>query len=303
MSLIELMIALLLGGLIIAAVGTVYIGSRQSFRTQDSLARLQEGARFAFETMAVDIRQTGLGCEHVNPAVPDETSAGWFTNLFTRSLRGYDQTTDIVDDEIADTDAFWALRADKSREVLITAPGVTDDDVPVDAGGLFVVTEGYSDATVYSAATVGGTSYTKAESSLCQGTAVPDTANYRLAPLLGHFYYIRENPAEQPSLYRETLLADGSTEAQELVEGVEDMQILYGEDTSQATVAECPDDNCSVDAYVDADTVTNWNRVVAVRVTLTLRTTEDNLATEDSAAGDRRIRKSFTTTIAVRNRL
>lgn len=305
LSLVELMISLVLGGLVIAAVGTVYMGSRQSFRTQDSLSRMQEGARFAFETMAFDLRQTGLGCEATNTAdAVDETAGGWFTNLFNRPLRGYDDSTDLVGDEIANTDSFWVLRADKSREVLITVPGTTDATLPVSTGGLMVVTEGYSDATVYVADSAAGTTYTKTESSRCNpAAAVPDNTNYRLLPLIGHFYHIRENPAGQPSLYRETLLADGTTEAQELVEGVEDMQVRYGEDTSQVTVAECPDDGCSVDAYFDADAVTNWNRVVAVRVTLTLRTAEDNLATEDTAAGDRRIRKTFTTTIAVRNRL
>lgn len=306
LSLVELMISLLLGGLVIAAVGTVYIGSRQSFRTQDSMARMQEGARYAFETMGFDLRQAGFGCEFVNTAdAVDETSGGWFTNLFNRPLRGYNDATAIVDDEIADTDSFWVLRADKSSEVLITAPGATAATVPVSAGGLMVVTEGYSDATVYSADSAGGTAYTKTESSRCKpAAAVPDSANFRLLPLVGHFYYIRDNAANpaQPSLYRETLLADGTTEAQELVEGVEDMQILYGEDTTQVSVAECPDDNCSANTYVDADGVTNWNRVVAIRVTLTMRTTEDNLATEE-ADGDRRIRKTFTTTIAVRNRL
>lgn len=304
-SLVELMVSLVLGGLVIAAVGTVYLGSRQSFRTQDAMARMQESARYAFEAMTFDLRQVGFGCEFVNTvAAVDETSGGWFSNMFSRPLRGYTDSSDIVDDEIAGTDSLWVLRADKSREVLITAPGTTAAAVPVDTGGLMLVSEAYSDATVYSASSAGGTTYTKVESSRCKpAAAVPDSANFRLLPLIGHFYYVRENPAGQPSLYRETLLKDGTTEAQEVVEGVEDMQISYGEDTSTVSVAECPDDNCSADVYRDdAGDVLNWNRVVAVRVRLTMRTAEDNLATQ-VAAGDRRIRKTFTTTIAVRNRL
>ncbi len=45
--------------------------------------------------------------------------------------------------------------------------------------------------------------------------------------------------------------------------------------------------------------VTNWNRVVSVRVVLSMRTPETGV----SVGGDGRIRRSFTTTIAVRNRL
>jgi type IV pilus assembly protein PilW len=122
----------------------------------------------------------------------------------------------------------------------------------------------------------------------------------------GHIYYIANNDNTEPSLYRESLVTqagNATSAAEELVEGVEDMQILYGEDTSQVSLATCPDDGCSVDTYVAANAVTNWNRVVSVRVTLTMRTPEDNLATEVDAAGDRRIRKTFTMTIAVRNRL
>jgi type IV pilus assembly protein PilW len=79
------------------------------------------------------------------------------------------------------------------------------------------------------------------------------------------------------------------------------MQILYGEDTTQATVATCPDDGCSVDAYVEADGVIDWNRIVSVRITLTMRTA-DNLST-DTGGADNRIRRTYTTTIAMRNRL
>jgi type IV pilus assembly protein PilW len=122
-----------------------------------------------------------------------------------------------------------------------------------------------------------------------------------MLPLSGHIYYLKNNAAGEPSLYRETLRADGSTEAQELVEGVEDMQIAYGEDTTQVASPECPDDNCSVNTipYIAASAVTNWNRVVSVRITLNMRSPETGVGTE----GDTRIHKPFTTTIAVRNRL
>lgn len=302
-SLIELMIALVLGGLIIAAVGTVYLGSRQSFRTQDAMARIQEGARYAFETLSYDIRQVGFGCESVNTNPVDAT---WYNNLFKQPLLGYKNGSGLpsdVTDVVANTDAIMVLRADKRGEVRLTAPSTTAGNHNLENGGLAVVTEDYSDGTVYTASGAAGTSITLGGTpQTCQtsGTAVVPTANYRLLPLSANVYHIRDNANGVPSLYRETLRADGSTEAQEIIEGVEDMVITYGEDTSQATVAECPDDGCSADAYNEADAVTNWNRVVSVRVRLTMRSAEDNVA---AAGGDGILRKTFTTTIAVRNRL
>ena len=113
-------------------------------------------------------------------------------------------------------------------------------------------------------------------------------------------YYIRNNPNNQPSLYR---IINSSPE-EELVEGVEKMQILYGRDGNG---------DGRTDSYVTANLVTNWNTVTSVRITLLLRTLEDNIAStnlnysyEDivnQAAPDRRIRRVFTTTIAIRNRL
>lgn len=304
LSLVELLISLVLGGLIIAAVGAVYLGSRQSFRTQDAMARMQEGARYAFETMAVDLRQVGFGCFQAPGAAPDLVN--WYTNVLKQPLRGYESGAGLpasITDELADTDAFWALRADKSRGVLITAAGTAAANVPFETGGLAVVTYDYSDASQHVATAAAGATYTLGAAEACK-TGVADGANNYLLPVAGHLYFIRNNAADEPSLYRETLLADGMAEAQELVEGVEDMEILYGEDTS-GTVAYCPEDatRCSADVYVAADAVTNWNRVVSVRVSLTMRTVADNLATEVGAEGDRRIRKSFSTTIAVRNRL
>jgi type IV pilus assembly protein PilW len=111
----------------------------------------------------------------------------------------------------------------------------------------------------------------------------------------GNIYYLRNNPAGEPALYRKR----ANTAAEELVEGVENMQITFGEDTTQVSVPTCPEDGCSANAYFSADDVTDWNRVVSVRLTLSMRTP----STQAGVGGDGRIRKTFTTTIAVRNRL
>jgi type IV pilus assembly protein PilW len=309
-SLVELMISLVLGGLVIAAVGTVYLGSRQSFRTQDAMGRMQEGARYAFETLSVDLRQVGFGCASVNT---DAVDATWYNNLFKRPLLGYESGAGLPADGIDDAvdipapdevpDALMVLRADKSRESQLATANTTTAAHGVSPSGLVVITEVYKDATVYTASAASGSSFTLNQASAlpCKPGAPiwPPVANYMMLPLSGHIYYLKNNAAGEPSLYRETLLANGTTEAQELVEGVENMQIMYGEDTSQVSVAECPDDGCSADVYVAANAVTNWNRVVSVRLTLTMRSAEANVGT----GGDGRIRKTFNTTIAVRNRL
>jgi type IV pilus assembly protein PilW len=121
--------------------------------------------------------------------------------------------------------------------------------------------------------------------------------------LVNTTYYIGINSAGQPALFRKFLSNANNIIEEELVEGVEDMQILYGEDT---------DDDGTPNRYVDLDDIptppVDWNKVVSVRIELGLRSIEDNLAAEPKPVPnqptvmDRRLRRTFTTSIAIRNR-
>jgi type IV pilus assembly protein PilW len=176
---------------------------------------------------------------------------------------------------------------------------------------------------------------TKGFGESAPGSGVPDCTSTngvpytfspgsRLLRLSGNIYYIANNPNNVPSLYRLRLSSSGgnaATTAEELVEGVEDMQITYGVDTSNP--ATCSQTDGVVDTYVDAGAVTttapcataedDWKKVLSVRVRLLMRT-EDSIVSQPQSyfytnplvattATDRRLRKVFTTTIAVRNRL
>jgi type IV pilus assembly protein PilW len=123
-----------------------------------------------------------------------------------------------------------------------------------------------------------------------------------------YFLYLKKyeispgNYINSYSLYRKVGLSD----AQELVEGIENLQILYGEDTNQ--------DN-NVDTYVNATSVTDWDNVRSVKIGLLVSTVEEIrgmdenietynvLGTTIGPANDRRIRRVFTATVGLRNRL
>ena len=89
------------------------------------------------------------------------------------------------------------------------------------------------------------------------------------------------------SLFTNSNNCAAAGEANELVEGVRDMQFLYGIDA---------DGTPGVERYLRADQVgaAQWNQVVAVRMTLVMDTVKDvpgGMATQ-----------SFTTTVRLRNR-
>ena len=146
----------------------------------------------------------------------------------------------------------------------------------------------------------------------------------RVLRMSGNIYFIGNNPNGIPSLFRlrlGALAGNAATIAEELVEGVEDMQITYGVDTSNP--ATCSQTDGVVDTYVAASAVTgtapcatapdDWKKVLSVRVRLLMRT-ENNIVSQSqpyfynapliaTMPADRRFRKVFTTTLAVRNRL
>ena len=106
---------------------------------------------------------------------------------------------------------------------------------------------------------------------------------------------------------------------EELIDNVESMQVLYGEDTSVATPVVASDKPNIATRYVKADDVGDWGRVVSARVSLLLRTdkpvrsTNDNTvyhltggtdasATRVDPVNDKLFRRVYTTTINLRNK-
>ena len=83
-TLIELMIALMLGLLVMGAAIAIFLSNRQAYSATEGLGRVQENVRFAFELMARDIREAGANpCGRHVPAVNVITNSGanWWTNL------------------------------------------------------------------------------------------------------------------------------------------------------------------------------------------------------------------------------
>ena len=58
-TLLELLISLSLGMLLLTGIGTIYVGSNQTYRVQEENARIQENGRYALEIIGRNIRQAG----------------------------------------------------------------------------------------------------------------------------------------------------------------------------------------------------------------------------------------------------
>lgn len=202
--------------------------------------------------------------------------------------------------------------------------------------GDYVVESDCSRAKIFkiTALTVSGTTLTitHGSSALAGGNActnwgsgaTPDTYTFKqgstLMKLDTAIYYIANNPAGRPALYRR-LLGDAGT-SQELLEGVENMQLQYGLDTNN---------DGQVDSFVTADAVSRaqWNnwvdtdgdgvllsdnaeqRIRSVRYSLLVRSEDTVLDAPQTytyngtptTATDRRLHQIFTGSVAIRSRL
>lgn len=102
MTLIELMIALVLGLLVAGAASALFITNRQTYSATESIGRIQENARVAFELMARDLREAAgnaCGTPQANTvSVVDPAGAGfnWYTD-FAGGIRGYGSTEAFAD--------------------------------------------------------------------------------------------------------------------------------------------------------------------------------------------------------------
>jgi type IV pilus assembly protein PilW len=76
LSLLELMIALVLGSLLVAGAAKILVSNSQSFKLQENISSTQEAGRLALESILADLRRAGLG-------VPAGTAAVVGTNSST----------------------------------------------------------------------------------------------------------------------------------------------------------------------------------------------------------------------------
>lgn len=75
MTIVELMVALTIGLLITAAITSLFISMRKSYKQNDSIARMQENARFAMELITQDLRHAGFFGNEADPMFIDTTRA------------------------------------------------------------------------------------------------------------------------------------------------------------------------------------------------------------------------------------
>lgn len=322
-SLVELMVSMVLGLVLTAGIIQLFLGSKQTYRFQDSLSRVQENARFAMDALAYDVRMAGyVGCTQpgriqVNNIV-DPPSDGSFDSDFL--IEGIDNATasTVIGTKtvITGTDVVM-LRGGSANGGELMEEKVANGNAKLvsnvgnwQTGDILMVTD-CSNMDIFRATNVSANTspITIAHSSAGNtdnflSKVYAEGASVLAYQEMVYFLSLRDANATVPSLYRSI----GNAAAEEVVEGVENIQILYGVDTISS------DDNRQVDTYLNAAQVTAQNRwadVISAHINFLLVSTENNVLdavqqiTFNGATftpADRRLRQVYTSTVAVRNR-
>ncbi|MFC5577662.1 prepilin-type N-terminal cleavage/methylation domain-containing protein [Lysobacter niabensis] len=93
-TLVELMVSLVVGLIVMGAAITVFLANGRTYAATESLGRVQENIRVAFELMARDMREAaGNPCEKNLPIynVLKNPASQWYTD-FSAGIRGYEGT-------------------------------------------------------------------------------------------------------------------------------------------------------------------------------------------------------------------
>lgn len=378
LSLIEVMIALVIGSLLLLGLVQIFSASRTAYQLSEGVSRTQENARFAIDFLQRDIRMAGhFGCVNDqahfvkgenDPVLNFGSAPAAGSPLdFSVSIQGYEAPSTAPTNQLT-LGATWQVPASLPSSISALNP-LPGSDILVlrffNAQGApvtSIATAGTHDvvsfaATNAAALTVDGVTpvlfgigdCTHADvfvGSLGSGT-VTSTSNTALAARytsqpLGEtmlyradsivYYIARGTSAIEPSLWRARADASGSYPAalrEELVEGVESLQVLYGQDEVASLSATTPPKghvafhNTAAGVLSGVSGTANvanaWRRVGMVQVGILSRSPNVAAASQADAASsrqrvlgvefvpgavnDRRYRAGYEVSVALRNRL
>jgi type IV pilus assembly protein PilW len=320
-SLIELSISLLLGSVVVTGVVQLFVANSATYKLLEGQSRMQESARFVLEAMGRDIQQAGyIGClsskgevrinvdtaslpyefDIRSPVAGFEGSpgGGWVPALTV--LNGIDTAS------IATGTDILTLRYASSLESRLKNELTTSQVLPkinIEPGwfefktGDIAMIHDCEKSTIFrvNALTPNLTAASTIAQELTinhwQGGGAATNTTRKLADINTF-----STDAAISAIYTSTyFIAPGTginnvgvSDPIELVEGVENIQVLYGVDALN--------DDGVPDQYMAADAVTDWSSLVTLRVSITANSVDDVGAT-----GDGLLHHTFSQTYFLRN--
>jgi len=277
-NLIEIMVAVAISAVLIGGILQIFLSNKQTYRTLSAMSELQENARFALVLLGKSIRGAdNWGC------ISDRSLVNGAS--YTRGIDGQDGTTDSIILSGAFNSPVDIITAKSNVVNVASANGlkVAQDVIVGDCRS----------AQINTIAAISGSQIT-----LSTALNRDYAADATIQPVRRIAYSIATGANGLPAL----MYDDGDGFLYELINGVENMQISYGEDTDGDRVP---------DYFVDVGSVVDRENVYSIKIRLLLVSSEEVASKalsytfngQSYTASDRRLRKVFENTYALRNRL
>lgn len=243
------------------------------------------------------------------------------SNQWTSSAKSNDGTGPasvyVGTDSLPRSDALriWQIVGEPARVTAINGANIRLSVNPgIDDGEMLLLTDCSSVDVVRACDISGRSGNINVSTNGCSGVTndnalITQPGAFAFA-LVGKTYFvgrrIDNDPQSTATLYLREWRDPTRATAQPLLEDVESLQLLYGEDTDVL------DPDGIANRYVSASAVADWSQVVSVRLELLMQSERADLLTNsqtfsfngkpDVVGNDGRLRYAFVTTISLRNR-
>jgi type IV pilus assembly protein PilW len=321
LSIVELLIAMLLGLLVTGAVFSMYVGTSRNLTQDERYSWLQESGRYALKVIAEDLSMAGFWGPLVNA---DEITASFspptggcadsialneaatglrYNNYHTSpATTQFSPCTTVLGHHRPGTDVLVVKRV-RGQATARTFVDTADSDG--DGNLAEQLTTGAGDlgtGTVYLR-----TNGTSGALSKTLSSAAPPALGESDWQYIPRIYFVRDYLETVgdgiPALCRLDLSGAELSTTQCLAEGIEDLHVVFGLDSNGDGAA---------DQYTAAPAAAQMQEVVTARIHLLARSVQSdphytNAKTYQlgdvtvAAAGDGHYRRVFSTTVAVRN--
>lgn len=311
-SLVELMIAIVLGLLLSAGIISIYAESKRNYGYEEELSRLQENGRYALGVLKRELTLAGFvgGIVDISGITPiavatDCATGNWATdattpidliNNFNSSFATVNGVTFTCLDSSEIQSGTDIVSVKRTAGDYTLKDGEFNIGASADDNQWYLRVKEYGESLGYSYITAGFPTVDKTAGSLV------DYWEY-----YAKIFYIRDfsttDGDDIPTLCVERLIANNmGTEV--IVEGIEDMQIEFGIDTDEDNVP---------NRFKQDPTAAELSTVVTARIYLLVRSVNTvpsysdgaktyTLGTKNVAAqNDGFLRKVFSTTVQLRN--
>lgn len=277
-TLIEIMVSMVIGLFVVAAVLVMYLGSGSTSTLQTQVSQMTEDAQIGFAQLSRDIQMAGYS--EANDKIVAGGTATFVRPAINRPVFG-------------------------CANDFANATGADDTATPATCGA----NAGPAIQVTYQATTLTSVVSAAGAPVDCQGNAITGTvtASFGTIFITSNRYFVSGANLQCAS--------QSAAAALPIVPDVQAMQVWYGIApgwTAGNLATRVPQ------YYLQAAAIGTWSDVVSVRICLLMRTAEPVFTTDDVTAGlaaytdcdgaatvsaDRRMYRAFFTTIALRNKI